>query len=116
MLSRAVSKWSSGMTTGSMTTPAQTSTTTTSSTDPAEHQRREREFIAHVQRLLGDERLRIDTTRGRRPVTTLIVRPSESDRAVDLKRLMSEMHRPDRELESRMPVGQSIDVELKQKG
>ena len=34
------------------------------SPDPAVHQKLEREMMEHVERLLGDERLRIDTTRG----------------------------------------------------
>src|SRR6185437_1322931 len=33
-------------------------------------------------------------------------------RALELKRLMSEMNLPDRELQSRMPVGQVLDVAL----
>ena len=41
------------------------------SPDPAVHQQLERQMMEHVERLLGDERLRVDTTRGRRSVTTL---------------------------------------------
>src|SRR5437763_1246679 len=40
------------------------------SPDPAVHQHLERQMMEHVERLLADERLRVDTTRGRRPVTT----------------------------------------------
>jgi hypothetical protein len=36
--------------------------------DPAVHRQCEQDFIQHVQALLADDRLRIDTTRGRRPV------------------------------------------------
>ncbi len=36
--------------------------------DPAVHRQCEQDFIQHVQALLDDDRLRIDTVRGRRPV------------------------------------------------
>src|SRR6201999_651986 len=38
-----------------------------------------------------------------------------SDKAVELKRMMSEMSMPDRELQNRMPVGQMLEVTLAQK-
>ena len=82
--------------------------------DPAVHRQCEQDFIQHVQALLGDERLRIDTTRGRRPVAGLPKTVAAADRAVDLKRLMTEMRRPDRDLQHRMPVGASLDVTLLQ--
>jgi hypothetical protein len=85
------------------------------SPEPSIHRQRERQFIEHVQRLLGDERLRVDTTRGRRAVTTLQQSVNPSDKAVELKRLMTEIGLPDRELESQMPVGQSVDVTLFQR-
>jgi predicted nucleic acid-binding Zn-ribbon protein len=80
--------------------------------DPAFHQRREEQFIAHVEQLLSDDRLRLDTTRGRRPISSLIRDVSRSDRGIDLKRLMSELGKPDRALEAQMPVGEYIDVVL----
>lgn len=83
--------------------------------DPSQHQASERQFIAHVERLLSDDRLRIDTTRGRRSAVTLFRDVSVADRGVELKRLMSEMGKPDRALESTMPVGKWIDVTLSQK-
>lgn len=83
-----------------------------SSSDPSIHRLREQQFIQHVERLLTDDRLRIDTTLGRRPVTTLVRDVSKGDRSVDLQRLMSEMNKPDRELKSKMPVGESIEVSL----
>jgi hypothetical protein len=85
------------------------------SPDPAVHQQLERQMIEHVERLLGDERLRVDTTRGRRPVTTLFRAVETGDRAVDLKRVMAEMGRPDRELQSKMPQGAWMEVTLAQK-
>lgn len=67
-------------------------------------------MIEHVQSVLGDDRLRIDTTRGRRAVATAMRTIQRSDKAMDLRRLMAEMGKPDRELESRMPVGESLEV------
>ncbi len=71
--------------------------------------------MEHVERLLGDERLRVDTTRGRRPVTTMFRSVESGDHAVELKRLMSEMGKPDRDLQSKMPVGLWMEVTLSQK-
>lgn len=85
------------------------------STDPATHRQREHQLIEHVQRLLEDERLRLDTKLGRRPITAFIRDVSHSDKSVDLKRMMSEMNMPDRELQNRMPVGESVEVSLSQK-
>lgn len=92
-----------------------TNSASNSSTEPSIHRQREQDFIRHVERLLEDDRLRIDTTRGRRPVTACVMTVEKSDRSVDLKRVMSEMNRPDRELQNRMPVGESLDVTLSQR-
>ena len=83
--------------------------------DPATHRQREQTFVQHVERLLQDDRLRIDTTLGRRPITMFIRDVQRSDKAVELKRMMSEMSMPDRELQNRMPTGQMLDVTLGQK-
>ncbi len=85
------------------------------SPDPHLHRQREREFVQHVEKLLEDDRLRIDTTQGRRPVTSLIREVKKNDRAVELKRLMAEMNLPDRELQNRMPVGESIELAVSRK-
>ena len=85
------------------------------SPDPAVHQQLERQMMEHVERLLADERLRIDTTRGRRPVTTLFRSVESGDRGVELKRVMAEMGKPDRELQSKMPVGAWMEITLAQK-
>jgi hypothetical protein len=85
------------------------------SSGPSVHQQREVDFVRHVERMLEDNRLRIDTTRGRRPVTAFFKNVSKTDHAVDLQRLMSEMNRPDRELKSQMPVGRTIEVTLSQR-
>ncbi|HZL35607.1 MAG TPA: hypothetical protein VFC78_09885 [Tepidisphaeraceae bacterium] len=84
------------------------------SPDPSIHRHREQQIIQHVEKLLADDRLRIDTTMGRRPVTAFIRDVSRSDRALDLKRLMSEMNVPDRELQAQMPIGESLEVALTQ--
>jgi hypothetical protein len=84
------------------------------SADPVVHQQAERQFMEHVERLLGDERLRVDTTRGRRPVTTLFRSVETGDQAVELKRAMAEANLPDRELQAKMPVGHWMEVTLAQ--
>lgn len=78
--------------------------------DPSVHRQREQDFIRHVEQLLGDDRLRLDTTRGRHRATAMATTVNKSDHAVDLKRTMSEMNRPDRELLNRMPVGEELDI------
>jgi hypothetical protein len=83
------------------------------SSDPAIHRRREQQIIQHVERLLADDRLRVETIFGRRPITAFIRDVVRNDHAMDLKRLMMEMNIPDRELMSRMPIGQLLDVSLK---
>jgi len=82
------------------------------STDPTFHRDRERQFFEHVTKLLDDDRLRLDTARGRRPITLMIRRVARSDKGVDLKRLMSELGKRDRDLQERMPVAERLDVEL----
>ena len=72
-------------------------------------------MMEHVERLLSDERLRVDTTRGRRPLTTLFRAVETGDRLVEIKRIMSELGKPDRELQARMPPGQWVEVTLSQK-
>ncbi len=81
-------------------------------TDPAFHRQLEGQLIDHVDRLLDDDRLRLDTVNGRRPVPLLGRRIVKEDRELELKRLMSELNKPDRDLQNRMPVGQSLSVTL----
>ncbi|HEY9287611.1 MAG TPA: hypothetical protein VIT43_06275, partial [Candidatus Dormibacteraeota bacterium] len=85
------------------------------SNDPLVHRQREQQIMQHVEKLLNDDRLRIDTTHGRRSVTAFVRDVSRSDRAADLKRMMTEMQRPDRELQSQMPIGESLEMALTQK-
>jgi hypothetical protein len=80
--------------------------------DPGVHRQMEQDFIRHVEQLLDDERLRVDTTSGRRPVAGMLKNVQRSDRSVDLKRIMSEMRKPDRDLQSQMPVGESLEIIL----
>lgn len=68
--------------------------------------------MAHVERLLDDSRTMLDTTRGRRAVPQFIRHVNRTDRATDLKRVMSEMNRPDRALQEAMPRGETLDVTL----
>jgi hypothetical protein len=84
----------------------------TDSSDPSLHRQRQELFIQHVERLLEDDRLRLDTTRGRRPVTSLIRDLKPGDKAVELTRLMSELNKPDRGLRDRLPADLSLEVVL----
>jgi hypothetical protein len=83
-----------------------------SSADSIVHRNRQEQFIRHVEKLLDDDRLRIDTTRGRRPVAGLMRNVTPADRTVELTRLLSEMNRPDRDLRNRLPADSSLDVVL----
>jgi hypothetical protein len=83
--------------------------------DPSEHKAAEERFIAHVVRLLDDPRMMIDTIAGRRAVKGFIQTVTQSDHGVDVKRLMSELKRPDRELQESMPAGQTLELTLSKK-
>ncbi len=83
-----------------------------SNPDPSMHREREERFINHVEQLLDDDHLRVDTTRGRRSVLSLSRDINRSNREVELKRQMSQAGMPDRDLEARMPRGQTLDVLL----
>src|SRR4051812_34253210 len=78
--------------------------------DPSTHRQREQKLLEHVQRLLSDDRLRVETSTGSRSVTTLIRDVVRSDRAMDLKRTMSELGVIDRELQNRMPTGETVEI------
>lgn len=83
-----------------------------SKSDPIFHQQAENLFIAHVDKLLSTDAFRIDTARGNKSITGFLRDRRKSDQAVDLKRIMTELGVPDRELQARMPVGQRLDVEV----
>jgi hypothetical protein len=87
----------------------------TNRSDPLTHRQFEEQMVQHVQRLLGDDRLRIDTTQGRRPVPGFTLRVERADHAVELKRLMSDMNMPDRQLQAKMPIDETLDVSLLRK-
>ena len=82
------------------------------SPDPSVYRKRERQAIDHIERLLKDERLRIDTSEGRRSAVSLLRDVTHEDRQIDLKRMMAEMGVFDRLLESKMPVGKRLGVTL----
>src|SRR5439155_7489500 len=82
------------------------------STDPSLHRAREQQFMRHVHSLLEDSRFRIDTLLGAKPLTQLIRDVRASDRGVDLKNLMIQMNRPDRDLQNRMPLGEWMEVTI----
>ncbi|CAA9417764.1 MAG: hypothetical protein AVDCRST_MAG64-2681 [uncultured Phycisphaerae bacterium] len=86
-----------------------------SSPDPSVHRQREQRLVEHVQRLLDDERFRLDTTKGAKSVVTLVRDVGRFDGGVELTRLMSDMGVPDRDLKGRMPVGEGVEVTLSQK-
>jgi hypothetical protein len=88
------------------------------SPDPFVHQQAERQFMEHVERLLGDDRLRVDTTRGRRAVTTLFrsVKPNRVDEARNAVRLeMDRAGLKDRDVLEKMPIGEEMEIILSQK-
>ena len=88
-----------------------------SSADPSTHRDREKQFIEHARGLLGDDRLRLETRAGRKPIAALfpLVREGEPGvaRGERVKRLMMGMGAADRELQSKLPVGERIDVTLR---
>lgn len=86
------------------------------SSDPAIHRQREQQLLAHVQKLLTDDRFRVPTAAGMKPVTGLIRQVTSGDQAIELKRKMAEVGVFDRSLQNQMPLGQSLDVSLSQKG
>jgi hypothetical protein len=83
--------------------------------DPDAHREMETRLAEHVSRLLGDDRFRVDTIRGRRLVPSFQLKVTPFDRADQVKRTMSELGKPDRDLQNRMPVGLGMDVLLFQR-
>lgn len=80
------------------------------------HQQWEREAVDHIEQVLtADERLRLDTRQGSRMAKGLDRQVRRIDGGVDLKRLMSQMNLPDRELEARMPTGQGLEATFYQR-
>ncbi len=79
-----------------------------SSPNPSDHQAAERAFVDHVEKLLATDTFKLDTTMGLKSVTSFTREVRKDDAGVDLKRLMAELGKTDRELESRMPAGRSL--------
>ena len=82
------------------------------SPDPLLHRQREQTFVEHVERLLTDDRLRVDTVYGRRPVASLRRDVRKDDHEVELTRMMADAGVPDRVLRAQMPLGRELTVTL----
>lgn len=85
------------------------------SPDPFVHRQQEQQLIEHVERLLDDPRLRVDTASGARPVNSLLREVARVDRGEELKRMMIDMGLHDRTLQGQMPQGQELVVTLSRK-
>ncbi|MGN6727859.1 MAG: hypothetical protein ACTHLZ_18210, partial [Tepidisphaeraceae bacterium] len=77
--------------------------------DASWHKQHEDQIIQHVERLLANPKFVIDTSLGQRSAISLKQDLQQSDRSVELKRIMSQ-HRPDRALESQMPLGRTVQA------
>ena len=78
--------------------------------DASWHKQREDQILQHVERLMANPKFVIDTSLGQRGVLSVKQQSvQQSDRSVDLKRLMSQQ-RPDRALEAQMPVGRMLQT------
>jgi len=82
------------------------------STDPTIHQQAERDFVAHVEKLLNTDSFKLDTSRGLKSVTMFTRDVKKDDAGVDLKRVMAELGKTDRELQGRMPAGLTLSATL----
>jgi hypothetical protein len=89
----------------------------TNAPDPSLYRDREKQFFEHARHLLDDDRLRLDTRQGRRPLLSTFVYKREGESGVErgerAKRLMLELGVADRELQHKLPVGERLDVTLK---
>lgn len=80
------------------------------SPDPGFHRHAQQRFVAHVQQLLEDPRLRIQTTGGMTAVTSLAGQVVPGEDTIGVKRKMVELGLFDRDLQRKMPPGQTLDV------
>lgn len=80
--------------------------------DPAQHRARQREMLAHVEQALGQAGLQLDTHIGLRSSATYVREVRRSDRAVEVKRLMTSLGVPDPDLQARLPLDESLQVLL----
>lgn len=77
--------------------------------DPAFHRHTERKLVEHALRLLEDQKLRIDTTDGTRPVSGLKRVVRESDRSEEIRKLAGPGG-ADPETLNRLPRGMTIEI------
>ena len=85
------------------------------SPEPVIHKNRQQAVLTHLQNVLNNPKLRIDTLNGSRLAKGLSQSITGTDQAVELKRLMSQLGLPDRELEAEMPSGLSMEVAFTQR-
>jgi hypothetical protein len=75
----------------------------TSSSDPGTHRAAQQQMIDHIERLLGDRRLMIDTVAARRSPSNHNRDVRKGDRDVEAKRLMVSLGVPDPSLQQALP-------------
>ncbi|MFT3787541.1 MAG: hypothetical protein QM770_15465 [Tepidisphaeraceae bacterium] len=80
--------------------------------DPTWHQQREKQIVDRFTQLLDDKGFVIDTAEGRRSLAGSLRQVSSADREVEAKRKMIELGVFDRSLQSKLPVGASVDVTI----
>lgn len=78
--------------------------------DPAEHRRIETRLIEHVQRLINDPRLRIDTLAGTRPVHDYRRHISRGDRADEIRKTVGQLSRDESANLNNLPQGEVLDI------
>jgi hypothetical protein len=76
------------------------------------HKELEEQVVGHVRRLLEDDRLRVDTRQGMRPITSYRLHLEASDDLAGLRALLADAGTPDRSLEQEFPKSASLDVAL----
>lgn len=79
---------------------------------PREHLALESQVLSHVRRLLEDQRLRLDTRQGQRPVTHYRLHLVEGDGVARLRELLAEHGIADPTVEASFPREARLDVAL----
>ncbi|MFN4241861.1 MAG: hypothetical protein ACK4PI_01340 [Tepidisphaerales bacterium] len=79
---------------------------------PREHLALESQVLSHVRRLLQDQRLRLDTRQGQRPVTQYRLHVVEGDGVGRLRELLAGHGITDRTVEASFPREAKLDVAL----
>lgn len=80
--------------------------------EPQKHLELEEQVVGHVRRLLEDERLRIDTRQGTRPVTQYRLHVVAGDEIAALRSALADSGTVDRSVEGRFPRCATLDVAL----